>query len=574
MSAELLEFQDKADEMVAGDLLATARRIETDLGLGQVSQGFAMEFLARMIQVAADRGLHGAERALAEIRSRVALMGEGPGVKFDSFLKNVAIFKPGSHTDSMGREKTFSKADLQSVIDAFSQGAPPSVPVKLGHSDDGFNEKVAAELGIPTSALTGDSGAKGQVRLGEVTALKLNGHLVADLRLNEGVANLVTKKFLTGVSAELQFDRKQGDQVHPIALSGLALLGAQRPALSDLPTLQQATMLDDGSSADAAFLFDSDFVESMDSFGEGSMQVPAGEATDGKPGGKLFTVPIQDASRGRSISAVVSAADEISAKSTALRVVENFLFNVGGPLGTILGGTLGAIAATRLVAGKPILGGIRGLLKWKFDEPFDAADIEAARERYQKLARIFGPVIDKATKITGEEQMKEELAKTLNLADDATEAQILEAVKSQVQKAQENGDRPPQKEFQEIQAELVDLRRKDRIHDYEEETSALNLIPGKPRDRAIRLAEVEASAGKDAAKALLGDWQQMQKFAEEAGITRAILDGGADGNVSTFDAAVSKFAAEKSVSVGEATKAVMKDQPDLYMEHRRHVQGV
>ena len=383
--------------------------------------------------------------------------------EFDAVLQNVAIFTPGTHTDSLGTEKTFSREDLEHMVDAFNRKAPPTIPVKMGHSSDEFNQQVADAMGIPAVLAVGEgSGGKGQVRLGEITALHLNDtHLTADLRLSDKVGQLVKDKLFTGVSAEIQANRRQGEEVFPTVLSGLALLGAQRPALADLPTLQQATMLDDGSSADNVFTFDSDFagIETNNTFAELSpedieglkqaqtiidsvlaeevspdegltklqrirqnavqiaikgLKVGAGivafkiaedkivellnrsgitsQGTNTMPmsandynlfedgqtvvsgagdGDKLFDIPFHDFGRGRHVTATVSAPDEITAKRTGLRVVENFLLAATGPMGGLLGGAAGLVIGKNLMMGKPILkpiGAIRGLIKWAFSE--------------------------------------------------------------------------------------------------------------------------------------------------------------------------------------------------------------
>ena len=119
--------------------------------------------------------------------------------EFDAILQNVAIFTPGTHIDSLGTEKTFSREDLEHMVDAFNRKAPPTIPVKMGHSSDEFNQQVADAMGIPAVLAVGEgSGGKGQVRLGEITALHLNDtHLTADLRLSDKVGQLVKDKLFT-----------------------------------------------------------------------------------------------------------------------------------------------------------------------------------------------------------------------------------------------------------------------------------------------------------------------------------------------------------------------------------------
>lgn len=535
----------------------------------------------------------------------------------DTILRHVPIFTTGKLTDSMGRDNEFTSDDLAAIIDAFSQGVPSSIPVKIGHSTDEFNQKVADGLGIPKELVIGEGDKeRGQVRLGEVTSLHRNGQLTADLRLNEKVGQLIKDKLLTGLSAEIQFDRKQGDKVYSHILSGLALLGAQRPALSDLPSLQQATMLEDGSYADAVFFQDGEglfegihptnqqlgFPSNI--IGEGVATLPSSETSSGEPDEKTYTVPFRDLARGRYVSATVSAPNEITAKRVALRTVENFLLSATGPLGGILGGALGGLVAARLVIGKPVLGGIKGLFKWKFEEAYTSDDFHEAVAVYEQIGRLLvrgdTKMLDKDKKdekfaahpdgvdpeawascmakaredgvddpeahcrTKFEEEAKEveldkDVVKALGLEEKATKEQILAKVVILTKE---------QSKFEEATSELAKevaaLKHNGRVSHYESEVAVLTHTNGKAKERAEKLATIESTAGLDTATELLSSWKLADEYAEKAGITTALLDGGSD-DESSFDKEVAKYEeANPKESRAEAIKATIKAHKDLY----------
>ena len=289
-------------------------------------------------------------------------------------LLGITIFRTGTFTDSSGNKRTFGKDDIQQLLKSFEQGIPGDVPVILGHVSEEFAQKVADDLGIPSSVLQGEGiFGKGAARLGRVTGLHANGVLSADLELHPKVAALVEQGFFTGNSPEIEVDREEtkpddGSKVTvPLALSALSLLGKQRPAIGDNPPLQAGTMLSEGRSF---ITLEESLVASVSSFEEGTIFAPPGQASAGESGEVEWIVPIKDLGSGTFVQASVSAASEATAKRTALRVVENFLFNVTGPLGKIIGGTLGVLLARKLVVGRTKKGsrGVPGRISWRLSE--------------------------------------------------------------------------------------------------------------------------------------------------------------------------------------------------------------
>ena len=528
----------------------------------------------------------------------------------DKKLVKVPIFAPGHLTNSRGQEKDFTDADIKAIIDAFSQGVPPSIPIKIGHSTDEFNNKVATELELPISVIQGegDTGT-GAIQLGEITELALNaeGDLIADMTVHEGVAKMVTDGFFTGLSSELQFDRKQDDKIFPTVLSGVAFLGAQRPALSDLPSLQEATMLSDGTYADAVFftdvVMDAEYMKGDDEsyFESGSTMLSPDKVSSGGKNERPWTVPVRDLTRGRQVYTTVSAPNEVEAKRTALRVVEHFLLSITGPLGTAIGVAGGAVIASRLVVGKPVLGGIKGLVKWKFEDPFDL-EVETL-ELNEILTRITGllgrnpiginlaegkegtmPEDDKGTDLKmracmakakadgvedpaayckakfGEEASVtlNELAKAMDLSEWDGEG-ILVKVQGLLA-SESNGS----KFEEETTSQIRDLTSKLLISEYSEKVESLELVSGTRQAKAEQLAKIETLAGAETATLLLESWEAQQKAAEAAKITETVLHTGSELAPSEFSEALVKYKTDNpSASESDALKATMRSNPSL-----------
>lgn len=130
--------------------------------------------------------------------------------------KRVEIFAAGKWNGM-----TFTKKDLQTIVTAFDAlGSNHKVPLKFGHND---KQKMT----------------DGQPALGWVTGLTVEGDkLIADMSdIPDVVMSAMDKKLYRNVSVELDFDVKYKDQHFPIVLSGVALLGADIPAVNTLKDL-------------------------------------------------------------------------------------------------------------------------------------------------------------------------------------------------------------------------------------------------------------------------------------------------------------------------------------------------
>ena len=158
------------------------------------------------------------------------------------------MFRLGTHTNSEGKSREWTTDDLDSMIAAFKSGIPEGIPLKLGHTSDEFTGKVAEQLGLAPLTLTGDAEGKGQAALGEVVSLTRHGDLiVADFLVPESLVPFIQEGHFTNVSSEILFDFRG----HQAALAGVALLGAELPAVKGLSGLGAATLLSEAKGAEA-----------------------------------------------------------------------------------------------------------------------------------------------------------------------------------------------------------------------------------------------------------------------------------------------------------------------------------
>lgn len=205
--------------------------------------------------VAKNRDKQDPDAYCAEVRRRIeggepvldVLLAADTAPQGQRLLKDIIILTTGQLEDSEGQNFTLTREDLASVARSFSLGVPTSVPIKLGHTSNEFNSKIATALGIPVEILTGDSKNNGQARLGEVIALHSNGSLRGDVRLHPKVAELIQQGLFTGISGELAYDYEVDGAKYPLVLSALSLLGAQRPAVKGSSNLSHVRMFTGGT---------------------------------------------------------------------------------------------------------------------------------------------------------------------------------------------------------------------------------------------------------------------------------------------------------------------------------------
>lgn len=173
-------------------------------------------------------------RITAAIRARFSSSYQAMATRS---VSGVEIFKAGTHTDSAGQTRQWSSVDLSAL--SLSKG----VPLKVGHTSDAFNARLADELGIPLGIMLGEKG-KGAARFGKVSNLHLHGDtLLADFEdVPESLADFIEGGQFNAVSVEVGLlDDK------PV-LTAVALLGSESPAVHGLKALDMAHFSDGGSN--------------------------------------------------------------------------------------------------------------------------------------------------------------------------------------------------------------------------------------------------------------------------------------------------------------------------------------
>lgn len=149
----------------------------------------------------------------------------------------VEVFAAGEWTDSAGDTYKWTTDDLDAMVQAYNDDDNPRVSLKVGHTSDSFNSKVAEALGIPLDVATGDQDGQGQIALGYVSSLSVEGDkIIADFEgVPEAIADLIEGGQFNAVSSEIDLSH-DGSKI----LSGVALLGVEEPAVKSLARLDSA----------------------------------------------------------------------------------------------------------------------------------------------------------------------------------------------------------------------------------------------------------------------------------------------------------------------------------------------
>jgi len=166
-------------------------------------------------------------------------------------LVGLQIFKSGFHVSGNGIPKHWSNDELDKMVHNFNNGIPEVAYVKMGHCSDEFVEKLAEELNVPKSAIAGEPGTgRGKAALGRLTKMLRSGDaLIANVEMPTKFADMVDNGFLTGVSSEISHDFKG----HGPAVSALAMLGAERPAVKGMVSLKDTVLMDDSIEPDLVY---------------------------------------------------------------------------------------------------------------------------------------------------------------------------------------------------------------------------------------------------------------------------------------------------------------------------------
>lgn len=154
-------------------------------------------------------------------------------------LAGVEVFAVGTHNGD-----TYTLEDLEGIVAAF-QALKGFIdpPVKLGHTSDEFNIALAGAIGVNPAMIAGENGG-GAIALGWVSRLRVNGDFLeadfSDVPLP--IIDLIEAKLFKKVSAEILVDFEFDGQTFPFVLSGVALLGAELPAVRSIDGLEGAAV--------------------------------------------------------------------------------------------------------------------------------------------------------------------------------------------------------------------------------------------------------------------------------------------------------------------------------------------
>ena len=394
--------------------------------------------------------------------------------KFDKTVIGLEIFSVGTHTDSQGMTNEFTADDVNYMVDAF--GVPEFVPVKLGHTSDEFNRRVAAELGLPPAVLNGENeGLDGVAALGQVVKIYPEGNkLVADLKVPDAMAQLFADGFFRDVSCELSAD----DEDRWI-LDGLAMLGAERPAVEDLAGIAEAAVLKKRPAfAGRSF----------------SQKIPKKV--------KMSDADKKDEGALKQILSRFKSADE------SLTFSE--LIEAGLKLGEETDKGAVKDAVRELQDRSAVLDDVVALLQQAIELTSSAAEDgeevvedEIAAEPAMAAKALIGRIT----------RMSESKSKF------KTDADFKSAVATEVTKA-----------TKELTEKVDSLTAGTTVASYRVETEKLVGMEGTPEELAKQLADLENTAGKETAETLLGSWKKVSEYAVKSGAFKAIGTDDGDGD--------------------------------------------
>lgn len=269
----------------------------------------------------------------------------------------IPIFKPGVHKDSEGNVNPWTDKDMKRMVQNFNSKVFSTVPIKVGHTSDAFNKKVADALDLPVPLIEGEGKKQlGAVRIGEVTKLDYDKKTLNAVvtPANKKVEKLYTAGYFNSVSPEIRVNRDINGNRDP-ALGALAMLGAQRPALAE----NADVLLEDGENADEIYMFSAvlNDTEKFESRWPVPMKEPEKDTSE-----TTWRIPVKD-SNNKTVRVVHQRA---GTKLEAANLVAKESASGIGEFARVVGRGIGGVAVVLLgaaVAKKTL--GKRGLKKAK-----------------------------------------------------------------------------------------------------------------------------------------------------------------------------------------------------------------
>jgi len=554
-------------------------------------------------------------------------------------ITGVKIFAEGTWTDSAGATRDWTKEDLDKMVDAFTAGVPAVVPLKCGHTSDGFNRRIAEALEVPVETITGEQG-QGQIGLGKMISLERKGSwLIAGFdNIPEPISNLCEGGQYSTVSVEIE--DTVGD-FGPV-ITGVALLGAEEPAVDDA-TLERALVF--GGKRQGArvltFTVGDDLPISLLRAEFDEIRGKIADLIKGKKGAPLFRAMFgnlntlfeqlvgkinqkkgdnvkgefhtvyerlrylaQDLGlpEGASFEDVITELQRLQAEEgevpeevTAL-ADQDYQGNIQ-PL-IAWAGQVGFDQCVASLTGKPGITDPTKVCGWLKGQALSKALKEGGIKTMKELKAFKGmtadaikalKVKDLAAKFQDEEEVTigeivdalpeepgkgvADIAAALGLGAEATVEDILTAIEALKTAAPEGEGGEMKTELTKATNTIAVLQAKESVREWEDKTREFTAIPGTANEHAVKLADIEAKAGKDAAETQYAALKEANRLAEEAmkitGTSRTAGPTDFDNEVAKYvkdHAAASKESAEKQKV--DAIKAVSKARPDLYFARR------
>lgn len=526
----------------------------------------------------------------------------------------VEIFSAGTWTDGESQlTRTWTEKDLDAIIKTYeSKGL--MAPVKLGHTSDDFNTRVAEELDLPMSILIGeDEEGSGQARLGEVVNLRREGKkLIADFdNVLDPVADLIDQGLYTFVSIEMSQDPASKEW----EIEGAALLGGENPAVKNLESLQSAAIFSTNSTGREEAVIIRSREEEPEAWSRtvegGSLKDLVNKflaATgkflkeDKKGNVKLHTV----AERLRSIK--WSAMDLGLPENATLDQIIEKLIELRD-----LDPTKDSDATTDPAADPTAELSKGGDADNKFRTT--AERVLSVNWNSLDLGLPDGPTLDQVINALSQlrntdqdggnmtqqalEKKPEEksfaigeqdlpmLYESLGLDDTATIEEIIAAIQALRDAAAAAGETAPMPEgtpemsalstrVDKQEAYITELEHEKRVAKYSTVVSSWNAIPGA-EDLVKELTDLEETAGEAVATKVVASYQASQDTAVTLGVTEVI--GTSRGRMSSdavndpFEEEVKAYAEKKEVTFEVALATFASSQPREVMQYRARLAG-
>ena len=584
-----------------------------------------------------------AQKSEAEAFKEATAAAEGEGYQLTRFgwvkqfqapnmkkITGVKIFATGEWTDSAGVTRDWTTEDLDKMVDAFTAGVPAVVPLKCGHTSDGFNRRIAEALEVPVELITGEQG-QGQISLGKMISQERKGSLlIAGFdKIPEPIANLIEGGQYSTVSVEIE--DAVGD--YGPVITGVALLGAEEPAVDDA-TLERALVF--GGKREGArvltFTVGDDLPISQLRAEFEEIRGKIAEIIKGKRGAPLFRAMFGNLNT--LFEQLVGKSNQKKGanmgKTDFHTIVERTRY-LAGDLGLPEDATLEDVIAElqrlqaeegeipeeiRALADKEYQGDVGPLIAWVGRVGFDECvasltgkagitdpvrlcgwlkgqALSKSKEggknlmtlpkalqgkkpeeiramSLQDMVKLFEegeiPKVEDL-KAAFQEADLAAIAAALGLAEGATVEDIVAAIQALVEKAKAAPEGEMKTELSKAGNRIAVLEAEKSVRDWEDKTREFEAIPGTARENAVKLADIEAKAGKDAAETQYAALKEANRLAEEA---LKITGTSRTAGPTDFDNEVAKYQKDHTdVSKADAIKAVSKARPDLYFARRQ-----